>query len=173
VAKEREPLVVAQAVMSVSEAQRARLEAVPAPRDVVRVEVPNKRRLPVDRRHVRRQVIAAAGSAAANRVKTVGPGRARDRAEPPIADRELPREVIVDRDVDRVVVAHHSTRIRGGHAATLKRPSETRHEPVHLPLAELQVDRIVGMLRIVRDRGAIEMVDPIGAPIMLVGELRS
>src|SRR5689334_23963058 len=96
-AEEREPIMVAEAVVAVGETQRAGFEGVPAPGDAAGVEVPGERRAAVERWQVERQVIAAARRATANRIQAVGPRRAGNRAEPSIADRELARETIVDR----------------------------------------------------------------------------
>src|SRR5580698_4287262 len=73
-AEEREPVVVAELVAGIGQAQGPDLERVPAPADVVGVQVPDERRLVVHRRAVVRQVIAAAGGATRDRVETVGPG---------------------------------------------------------------------------------------------------
>ena len=89
-----------------------------------------------------RQVIAAARGAAGNRVEAVGPGRAGNRAEPAIADSELPGEVIVDRDVGGVVVAHHAARIPVLNPAAGQRVGEARDETVHFAAADLQVDAL-------------------------------
>jgi hypothetical protein len=80
--------------------------------------------------------------------------------------------MIVDRDVRGVVVAHHATRIRVPHAAVRQRLREALHEAVHLPAADLQLDRVAGVIGIVRDRRAIQMMNRV-EPVVLVGELRS
>src|SRR5689334_22819171 len=59
-AEERELVAVAEAVVAVGETQGAGLEGVPAPRDAVGVQMPDKRRAVVDRRQVERQLVAAA-----------------------------------------------------------------------------------------------------------------
>jgi hypothetical protein len=110
-AEEREPVVMTERVASVGETQGASFEGIPAPRDAVRVQMPHERRLVIQRGEVARQVIAAARGAATNRLQPVGPGRPGNRAEPPIANRELARQVIVDRNIGGVVVTHHAGRI--------------------------------------------------------------
>src|SRR5262249_12566032 len=73
-AEECEPIMAAESVVAVGETQSARLEGVPAPGDVTGVQVPDERRAVVERWQVERKVIAAARSATANGVQTVGPG---------------------------------------------------------------------------------------------------
>src|SRR5207302_2030164 len=89
-AEKREVVVVSEGVTGVGETQGSDLEGIPAPGNAVGIEVPYERRLVVHRRAVVRQVIAAVRGAAGNRVEAVGPGRAGNRAEPAIADSEMP-----------------------------------------------------------------------------------
>ena len=46
------------------------------------------------------------------------------------------------------------------------------YEAVHLAVPDLEVDGAGGVIGIVLDHRAVEMVDRIGAPVMLVGEIR-
>ena len=164
--------MVAQLVAPIGVAQGPRLERVPVPRDVVGVEVSHERGMVVDRREVERPVIASAGGATADRVQAVGPGRPGNGAEPAIADRELARQVVVDRDIGGVVVTNHATRIRILDLVVRERLGEARDEAVHLAAPDLEVDGAGGVIGIVLDHRAVEMVDRIAAPIVLVGELR-
>ena len=72
-----EPLMVAQAVMNIGEAQRPRVEGIPAPGDVVGVQVTDEGGLVVQRRHIGRPVIPASGRhthSAYRRLGSVEPG---------------------------------------------------------------------------------------------------
>ena len=101
-----EVVVVSCGVAGVSKAQRRGVKAVPAPGNIVVVQVPDERGFVVDGWQMGRQVIPAAGGAPAQGVQAVGPGRARDRAEPAVTDQELPRQVVVYGHVRAVVVPH-------------------------------------------------------------------
>jgi hypothetical protein len=171
-AEEREPVVVAECVVGVGETQGARrFEGIPAPADAAGVQVPHERRQVVQRRQVVRQVIAAARGLAADRVQPVGPGRAGHRAEPAIAHRELPGEVIVDRDIGGVVITHHARRIPILNAAARERAGKARGETVHRAAADLQINRAGRVIGIIGNRRAAEVMDGIAVPVVLVGEL--
>ena len=138
------------------------------------IEVPHERRLVVDRRDIERQVIATAGGTAADCVQAVGPGRPGNGAKPAIADRELAREVIVDRDVSVVVVTHHTTwvrvvlalaRKRGGVARERSRSSRRHRSAGRL---HSRSGRDHPLSRWCRDDGPGFL-----SPVVFVGELRS
>lgn len=80
--------------------------------------------------------------------------------------------MIVDRDIGGVVVTHHPARIPIPDTAARERIGEARDEAVHRAPTGLQVDRAGGVIGIIRDRRAAEMVHGIAAPAVLVGELR-
>jgi hypothetical protein len=81
--------------------------------------------------------------------------------------------VIVDRDIRGVVVTHHAGWIPVLDTAARERVSEARDEAVHRSAADLQVDRAGGVIGIIGDRRAAQMVHGIAAPVVLVGELRT
>src|SRR6202044_315816 len=124
----------------------------PAPGDAVDVEVTCERRLVVERREVVRQVVAAVRGAAGKRVEAVRPGRAGNRAEPAVADGEVPGEVVVDRDVGGVVVAHDPARIRVLNPAAGQRLGVAGDEAVHRAAPDLQVDAPAGVIGVIGDR---------------------
>ena len=69
------------------------------------------------------------------------------------------------------VAAHHAGRIPVLDAAARERVGEVRDEAVHRAAADLQVDRGGRVIGIIGNRRAVEMVDGIAAPVVLVGEL--
>jgi hypothetical protein len=79
--------------------------------------------------------------------------------------------VVIDRYIWRAVVAHHAGRIPVLDAAACERAGEARDETVHRTAADLQVDRGGGVIGIIGNRRAVEVVDGIAAPVLLVGEL--
>jgi hypothetical protein len=122
----------------------------PAPRGVRGVELAHERVQVVDRRA---GVVAATGRAPRDGVEPVREGRARHGAEPPVADAELGREVVVDGQEVVGVVAHH---VGGVH---LGRPAPLLVDPalVHVDLdeaavlvLELVVDRLAAVRRVLR-----------------------
>src|SRR6266516_2289813 len=84
-----EPLMVPQPVMNVGQAQRPWIKRIPAPGDVVDIEVPDKGWLVVEGRHVGRPVIPASSGYPTQGVQAVGQRGTGHRAEPAVADREL------------------------------------------------------------------------------------
>ena len=95
-AEVRELLVVEEAIAAVDRAERPGIVRVPAPGDVVPIEVAHERLQVVDGNL---PVRALASRAAGDRVEAIRPGRPGDGAEPPVAHLELAGEVVVDRDV--------------------------------------------------------------------------
>jgi hypothetical protein len=79
--------------------------------------------------------------------------------------------VVVDRDIGGVVITNHATGIRILDVVAGERLGEARDEAVHFAAPDLEVDGAGGVIGIVLDHRAVEMVDRIGAPVMLVGEL--
>ena len=80
--------------------------------------------------------------------------------------------MIVDRDIGGVVVTNHTTGIGILDVVVRERLGEARDESVHLVAPDLEVDGAGGVIGIVLDHRAVEMVDGIVAPAVLVGELR-
>ena len=104
----RELVVVLEPVAPVDAPQRARVVRVPAPGDVVGVELAHERLEVVDRRPaVGRRPVGLAGDG----VETVRPRRPGDGAEPPVADLERAGEIVVDRDVVGAEVREDERRI--------------------------------------------------------------
>ena len=79
--------------------------------------------------------------------------------------------MVVDRDIGGVVVTNHATGIRILDVVAGERLGVALYEAVHFAAPDLEVDGAGGVIGIVLDRRAVEMVDWIGAPVMLVGEL--
>jgi hypothetical protein len=83
----------------------------------------------------------------------------------------MPGDVIVDRDVGGVVVAHHAARIAVLNPAVVQRAGEACHETVHCAAADLQVDAPGGVIGVIGNRRGLEMADRVAAPVVVVGEL--
>ena len=148
-----EPVEVADPELAVGEAERSDVVRVPAPRDLVRLEVAHERGHVVDRNLLR---VLAPGRLAAERVEPVRPRRAWDRAVPAIADGKLARQMVVRRQVAAVVVAHdHVDELR-----LLALLREVGDEAAHV-VADLLGDAraaVAGIL-VLRERCPLEVPD--------------
>ena len=124
----------------------------------------------VQRRHMQGPVVPASGGHPTQRIQAVGQRGAGHRGEPAVADRELLRQVIVDRHVRAVVVAHYEARVavtpgQGG--------GRTGDEATHAPAGDLPVYRGRGMIRVHPQGRRAQMVHGVSAPLVMVGEARA
>ena len=124
----------------------------------------------VQGRQVRRPVIPASGGPPAQGVQAVGQRGAGHRAEPAVADRELLRQVIVDRHVGAVVVAHDTARVAVVDPARGQGRGRAGDKAAHVPAGDLLVDRARGVVRIHIQGRRGEVVHRVGAPLVLVGQ---
>jgi hypothetical protein len=127
------------------------------------VQVPDEGRLVIKRRGRRRPVIPAAGGHPAHGIQPVGQRGAGHRAEPAVADRELLRQVVVDRHVGGVVVTHDTARVPVL-AASGQGCGRAGHEAAHVPAGDLLVDRARGVVGVHRHGRRAEVVHRVGAP---------
>ena len=84
--------------------------AIPSPRYIPGIQMPDKRRLVVKRKA---SIIPAVISPSGQGIQPVRPGFPRRRTEPAVANREFPRQVVVNRQISGIVVTHDSTGISG------------------------------------------------------------
>jgi hypothetical protein len=133
------------------------------------VEVPGEGGLVVQRRHMERPVIPAASGHPAQRVQAVGQRGTGYRGEPAVADRELLGQVIVDRDVGAVVVAHDTAGVAVLGPVCGKGRGRAGDETVHVSVGDLPVDGGRRMVRIHLQGRCGEVIHRVGAPLVLVG----
>jgi hypothetical protein len=115
-------------------------------------------------------VIPASRGRPAQGIQTVRQRGAGYRGEPAVTDRELLRQVIVDRHVGAVVVAHHASRVATFNSTLGKDRGRAGDEAAHAAAGDLLVDRVRTVVRVhLQGRGA-EMVHRVGAPLVGVGE---
>ena len=149
----RELVQIAEPELRVGEAERPHVVRVPAPRDLVRLEMAHERRNVVDRDA---HAVLAPGRLPAQRVQPIRPGRARHRAEPAVADHELAREMVVHGQLAPVVVAHH-------HVAELRLLpllGEVRDEAAHVVAHLLRrAPAAVARVLVLRQRGSLQVAD--------------
>ena len=135
--------------------------------------MPDERPLVVQRRHVRGPVIPASGRRAAQGIQPVRQRGAGHRGEPPVAHRELLGQMIVDRHVGAVVVAHDAARVTVLDPARSQGRSRTGDKPVHGPVGDLPVDRARGVIRIHLHSRCGEMMHRVGATLVVVSQSRA
>jgi hypothetical protein len=95
--------------------------------------------------HVPRQVVDEPVRGAGDEEPAVGEGWPQARAEPPVRDRERPRQPVVERQVGLGPVAHRNGRVAPGHLGV-----HAGREPVVGPVGVLGVAGVPGLRRIAR-----------------------
>ena len=134
------------------------------------VQMTHKGGLVVQRRHIRRPVIPAPGRRTTERIQAVGQRGAGHRGEPAVADRELPCQVVVDRHIGAVVIAHDAARVAILDSLRGQGRGRAGHETAHVPTGDLSVDRARGMIRVHPQDSRVQMVDGVGVPLVVVGQ---
>ena len=81
--------------------------------------------------------------------------------------------MIVDRHVGAVVIAHDTGRVAVFNSTASKGRGRTGDEAAHAPSRDLLVDCIGGVVRVHIQGRRAEVVNRVGAPLKLVGELRT
>jgi hypothetical protein len=139
----------------------------------VSVQVTDEGGLVVERRHIGRSVIPASGRRPAQRIQAVGQRGSGHRCEPAVADRELLGQVVIDRNVCAVVIAHDTARVAVLDSLRGQGRGRAGHETAHAPSGDLGVDRARGMVRVHPQGRLVQVVHRVGAPLIVVGQTRA